>query len=315
VSLLVDPRLRRWFASPWLWLGGLIAAAIFAPVVWWNYTHDWVSFRFQFGRAGENAFRLKDLLTLIVTQPVIFNPLAAIFAGIAAWQALKRSTAQHRELTLLFATSLPAVLFIFFQATHGEVLEHWLAPAFPALTVAAVAAAETIGTNRKALRWARTDVVPLSILAMFIVFAYATTAANRYFPGRDPLESTRGWPQFADDIEALRQQAGADWIATTRYDSTGELSFELRNRATVIPVTERVRYSFEPPSQPALLQRPALLIVKKGTNPARYEPCFASLTKVGDVDRLGWGRLIESVTAYRAEGVKSDILSVGCDGR
>ncbi len=313
LSLAIDPRLRRWFLSPWLWLGGLIALAIFSPVVWWNAAHDWVSFRFQFGRAGEHAFSLKDFLTLLVAQPLIFNPLAAIFAGIAAWQTLRGATPYRRELALLLATCVPAVVFIFFQSTHGEVLQHWLAPVFPAVTVAAVVAAENIRDDQRYLRWARTDVVPLGIVAMLVVFAYVTTPADRYFPGKDPVDSMRGWPQFAAGIEALREQAGADWIATAQYETTSELSFELRDRATVIPVTERTRYTFEPPPAAGLLSRPALLVVRTVTDLAPFRACLASLTRVGEVDRAGAGKPIDRLVAYRAEGAKPDILIKGCD--
>jgi hypothetical protein len=313
LSLLIDPRLRRWFLSPWLWLGGVVALAIFSPVIWWNYSHDWISFRFQFGRAGEHAFSLRDFLTLILTQPLIFNPLSAIFAGIAAWHVVKRVGPQQRELTLLFATSLPAILFILFQATHGAVLQHWLAPVFPALTVAAVFAAETIRDDQRYLRWARTDVVPLGIVAMLVVFAYATTPADRYYPLKDPLDSMRGWPAFAEGIEALREQAGADWIATAQYETTSELSFELHGRATVIPVTERPRYTFQPPPAPGLIDRPALLVVRTVTNLAPFRACFAALTKIGEVTRIGAGKPIDRLVGYRAEGAKADILTKGCD--
>jgi len=313
LALLIDPRLRRWFASPWLWLGGLIALAIFSPVIWWNANHDWVSFRFQFGRAGEQAFSLKDFLTLLVAQPLIFNPLAFVFAAIAAWQTVRGTTGHRRELALLFATSLPAIVFIFFQATHGEVLQHWLAPTFPALTVAAVVAAEGLHDDQRYLRWMRTDVVPLSLIAMLVVYAYVTTPADRYFPGKDPVDSMRGWPAFAAGIEALREQAGADWIATAQYETTSELSFELRGSATVIPVTERARYSFEPPPEPGLLARPALLVVRTITNLTPFRACFASLTRIGEVDRAGAGQPIDRLVAYRAEGAKPDILQKGCD--
>jgi hypothetical protein len=204
-------------------------------------------------------------------------------------------------------------VFILIQATHGAVLQHWLAPVFPALTVAAVAAAGTIRDDQRYLRWARTDVVPFGIVAMLVVFAYATTPADRYFPGKDPLDSTRGWPAFAAGIEALREQAGADWIATAQYETTSELSFWLNRRAIVIPVTERVRYTFQPPAGAELLARPALLVVRQVTNLAPFRRCFATLTKVGDIIRAGAGNPIDRLVAYRAEGAKADILSSGCD--
>src|SRR5438105_15690687 len=39
IWLIAVPKLRRWLISPWLYLGGLVAAAIFAPVVKWNADH------------------------------------------------------------------------------------------------------------------------------------------------------------------------------------------------------------------------------------------------------------------------------------
>src|ERR1700733_13397576 len=57
IWLLVVPKQRRWFASPWPYLGGLVAFAIFAPVILWNADHQWVSFIKQFGRARIEDFK------------------------------------------------------------------------------------------------------------------------------------------------------------------------------------------------------------------------------------------------------------------
>ena len=48
--LLIVPELRRWLFSPWPWLGAFVAALLFAPVVYWNWQHDWASFLLQSGR-------------------------------------------------------------------------------------------------------------------------------------------------------------------------------------------------------------------------------------------------------------------------
>ena len=313
LSLLVDPRLRRWLVTPWLWAGALLAALVFLPVILWNADHGWASFRYQFGRVEEAAFDPVNLVTLVLTQPLIFNPLAAVFAVLAAWQVAKGGTPWRREFSILFTTSIPAVVFVLFQATHGAVLQHWLAPVFPCLMVAAVAQAGTIPDDARYLRRIRTDVVPFALVAMVIVFAYVTTPADRFYPGKDPVDSMRGWPELANRIEALRETAGAAWIATAQYETTSELSFALRDKAIVIPVTERARYTFEAPADPALLTRPALLVVRAVTDLTPYRACFASLSKVGEVSRSGAGRAIDRLVGYRAEGAKPDILARGCD--
>src|SRR3954471_245565 len=39
IWLIVVPKLRRWLLSPWIYLGGLVALAMFAPVILWNADH------------------------------------------------------------------------------------------------------------------------------------------------------------------------------------------------------------------------------------------------------------------------------------
>ena len=46
---LADRHSRTWFLRPQPYVAVLIAAALFAPVVCWNFTNDWASFRFQGG--------------------------------------------------------------------------------------------------------------------------------------------------------------------------------------------------------------------------------------------------------------------------
>jgi 4-amino-4-deoxy-L-arabinose transferase-like glycosyltransferase len=49
IWLVAVPKLRRWLISPWLYLGGLVALLMFAPVILWNADHQWVSFIKQRG--------------------------------------------------------------------------------------------------------------------------------------------------------------------------------------------------------------------------------------------------------------------------
>ena len=51
---------------PQFWLGGLIAAALFMPVVIWNYHHDWASFAMQFGRVTESSARFGHFEILMI---------------------------------------------------------------------------------------------------------------------------------------------------------------------------------------------------------------------------------------------------------
>jgi 4-amino-4-deoxy-L-arabinose transferase-like glycosyltransferase len=314
IALALDSRLRRWLLTPWPWAGGALAILIFLPVVLWNAGNDWISFRFQFGRTVEAQFTPVFLLTLLWVQPLIFNPYAFVFLARGFWSWTSDRT-DNREIGILIATALPAVVFIAFQSLHGEVLQHWLAPVFPTLTVVAVAAAAQIpgDWSRWILQRIRTDVVPLGLLAMAVVYVYAVTPLDRFYPAIDPLNSVRGWPAYAAEVEAARARAGAAWIATAGYDLTAELTYELKDTGTpIVPVTERIRYTFLPDANPALPDRPALLVVGSG-DVGKIEGCFASMADAGTIERRGAGRVLATSRLFIANGAPAELLARGCD--
>src|SRR5258707_4640948 len=74
IWLIVVPKLRHWLISPWLYLGGLVAVLMFAPVIWWNADHHWVSFIKQIRRARIEDFRPVFFAELIPTQVAFATP-------------------------------------------------------------------------------------------------------------------------------------------------------------------------------------------------------------------------------------------------
>src|SRR5271170_5643581 len=78
IWLVTVPKLRRWLISPWPYLGGIIALAIFSPVILWNADHHWVSFIKQIGRARIADFRPVFVAELIPTQFAFATPLVWI---------------------------------------------------------------------------------------------------------------------------------------------------------------------------------------------------------------------------------------------
>ena len=90
IWLVAVRKLRRWLISPWLYLGGLVALAIFAPVILWNADHHWVSFLKQFGRARIEDFRPAFIAELIPTQIAFATPLVFILGAMGlhalAWR-------------------------------------------------------------------------------------------------------------------------------------------------------------------------------------------------------------------------------------
>jgi len=59
--LLFSPQHRYWLAKPQLYLALLLSLLVFAPVIYWNYQHNWVSFIFQFSHGIDLTKQLNIL--------------------------------------------------------------------------------------------------------------------------------------------------------------------------------------------------------------------------------------------------------------
>src|SRR4051795_11328270 len=92
IWLVSVPKLRHWLVSPWLYLGGLVALAMFAPVILWNADHRWVSFIKQMGRARIEDFRPLFIAELAPTQIAFATPLVFILGAMGLHALFQRRT-------------------------------------------------------------------------------------------------------------------------------------------------------------------------------------------------------------------------------
>ena len=132
----VRPWLRRW--QPWA--ACAIGLLLFAPVLDWNATHDWVGFIKQGSRVEDwhPTRALGFLAELIGGQIGLATPMvwALCMAGlwVAGWQAVQR---RDPAWSLLAALSVPPALVFLQHVTGDRVQGNWPAIIYPALTIAA----------------------------------------------------------------------------------------------------------------------------------------------------------------------------------
>jgi dolichol-phosphate mannosyltransferase len=132
--LLFTRNARRWLATPWPYLAGLVALVVFLPVLYWNWTHSWVSFRFQGSDRFQavNDFSLSQGFFFLCEQWLAILPFTVPLGVLAVWRGARSAVPAERFLLWMFAPML--VFFTIFGFTPTcHVL--WPAPAYLALTV------------------------------------------------------------------------------------------------------------------------------------------------------------------------------------
>src|SRR4051812_46352521 len=154
IWLIVVPKLRHWLISPWLYLGGLVALGLFAPVIQWNADHHWVSFIKQMGRARIEDFRPAFIAELVPTQVAFATPLVFILGAIGLHALMWRSAGAMAARVLVNAMFWTIVAYFVWHSLHARVEANWFAPVYPAFVMASAVGAHLTQLDVKQKRFA-----------------------------------------------------------------------------------------------------------------------------------------------------------------
>ena len=313
IWLMAVPKLRRWLISPWLYLGGLVALAIFAPVILWNADHQWVSFIKQFGRARIEDFRPAFIGELIPTQIAFATPLVFILGTMGLYALIARKTGAPAARVLINATFWTIVAYFVWHSLHARVEANWFAPVYPAFAIAAAVAATLTPWGARPQRVAdfcRCWAAPSGVAMFALLIVQANTGALSGYRRDATVRSVGvGWRELAGEIEAVRARVGATCVLAPDYGTTGWLAFYLPKGTCVVQPTQRIRWVNMPEPDPAQLAGRLLYVdeARPGGRPYLND-AFARIERVAEFTRKRGPLTIETYALDLLEGAKGDVL-------
>jgi len=287
--LLTDPHSRPQLRTLWPWAAGLLAAAMFLPVIVWNAQHGWQSFHYQGGRASGLRLRWPAPFSIwggeaLFVLPWLWLPMICLLIA-----ALRRGPVDRPGWLLSMLAFIPIVLFAVIGIwSSTRILYHWAAPGylmlFPLL-------GDWIAKLRPRaawwVRWVAKTSAGLLIAATLLMIAEVGFAVlpdfNAFFPpGKSPLLQLIDWTSIRSELAsrgALNNPNLA--VATLRWYDAGKIGYALRGGLPVTvfgPEPHQFGVSVPPAS---LLGRDVLIIAMPGdisAITAEYAPDFASIT-------------------------------------
>ena len=295
--LVAAPAQRRWLTSPFPYLGGVIAAAIFAPNIWWNQTHGWATFAFQFGRISGSGFTLRYLLEFIGAEILLATPFIFLL-GIAGLARARRG-----DVFLAAALCWPSLVYFLWHTLHDRVQGNWPCFLFPAFAILAAMDWNWTGWRKQLLDFSRKAAMPVALA--LLALCYVQAFFNVIPLGRnDPLARLLavGMNDVTRDIANAQRDAGAAGLLTTDYASAGWLRFYMPGQS-VVAATEDFRWSMAKPADPQLLQKPLLYVTEDRRD--QYEKLaafFSDIRLVAEIDRSAHGAAVAHYRVYRLGG-------------
>jgi 4-amino-4-deoxy-L-arabinose transferase-like glycosyltransferase len=312
IWLVVVPKLRHWLISPWLYLGGLVALVLFAPVILWNADYRWVSFIKQMGRARIEDFRPVFIAELIPTQIAFATPLVLILGAMGLYALYQRRAGALPARVLVNMMFWTIVAYFIWHSLHARVEANWFAPVYPAFAIAAAVAAHLVQWKPRPQRtvdFCRRWAAPSGILMFVLLVAQADTGVLSGYRRDATVRSIGvGWREIAGEIEAVRARTGATCVLAQDYGTTGWLAFYLPKGTCVAQQNQRIRWVNMPEPDAAQFAGPLLYVREAfpGDNPLKN--LFDRIERVGEVERKRGPLVIETYALDLLQGPKGEVF-------
>lgn len=245
---VTSPRHRSYLFHPAPYAGGVLALAVFAPVLIWNADNGWVSFYFQGARgASTGHLHPENVGRILVGEAAFLLPWIFVPLCIAIVKALRISLPSGPERFLAWL-ALPSIVFftlVPLWAAHS--LPHWSMPGwlltFPLLG-RWLANGEWKVANRR--KWALGSAGALAMLLVVLV-SHAATGWMRMLVPRlvtvgDPTLESLGWSKLGD-VTALNPGApdGPAFLVASKWFVAGKIDQALAGRLPVLVLSNDPR--------------------------------------------------------------------------
>ncbi|MCH7858119.1 MAG: glycosyltransferase family 39 protein [Candidatus Marinimicrobia bacterium] len=299
---------RHWLREPGPYLMVLCAFLVFMPVIWWNYQHAWVSFRFQLhhGIGTPKTVSLRYLVEYIGGQAAVVSPLLFLGFLAAIGHGLIRGIKENNR-AYLFLSVTSAAIFLFFMLTAltSRTEANWAAPTYVAGSLLLTAAYEQT--------WRKIKFAPLlaglsiAVSVGLTLLAFIEMHASLLpIPARQhPVARAVGWDQVAARVAVHRSAEGQPrLIVADRYQYAALLAYHLPDHPQVTTFAPHRR-----PNQYDTWQRSALLsgqevlyITNTDTLPPAVARAFTDHRFLERVDITWRGQKLRSITLFLCTG-------------
>jgi 4-amino-4-deoxy-L-arabinose transferase-like glycosyltransferase len=304
-SMIFVPAMRRWWRHPAPYAAGVLALAIFAPVIAWNYEHGWVSFAKQFARTRWHDVSLRYVGEFLGSQIGLLTPFIFVLAAGGVWISLRGPPAKAREPSVLLVSLIgPMLVYFLFHSLHARVEGNWLAPAYPVLAVLGAQAAfrvgELHGPFRSVMMHSRQCALPVGFAFAAVAYLQAFVGLLPLAPGKDPTALMVGWSGLALHVDDVARQENASYVLTSSYGLTSLLSRYSPDALPIVQFNERIRWlSFEPP-RAGLFLKPGLYVSETNKDKSgELQRRFSKVELVGSAVRLRGTEVIKQYVIYR----------------
>jgi len=337
---LTSPRHRSAFFSNWMLLAIALFLLALSPILIWNLQHDWVSLRYQSGRAvPDRGFSLLELLgTWLIGIAYLFPtfgfPLWWVSAKAVKGQQLAGTgqkgetplSPQHSALSLkaphalLLWLSLPLMLGFTLMGGYRPILPTWAMPGFWGATVllGAQAAVWQVRSPKGVRRWLWGSGLVIGSLLLVALLHLSLGTLQRpsrfaWFGGFLPANADASVQLvdiqqirqgFATSLELKTALEHADFVFTNEIFLSGQVGMAIAplNPPPITTFNDDLRgFAFWSTAEEWVGKTGLYVTSTRLPDATVYQDYFQSIQKLGDIPIQRGGVTVETIQLYKAQ--------------
>ncbi len=189
-----------------LWFTLFIFLFFTLPVIYWNYSKDFISFRFHEGRVGpevrfEFIFFIREVLGVFFYNNPITILLMIIFFKKRRW--IQSGLKYKGVIVLYLFCSLPIIVFFLLVSISKPTLPHWAAPGY---TMLIIPLAFVVSKKLEFIKWSLLFFIIIFLLApisiRFFNFSKDDKPTHAMHLGKNDVTlDLYGWKNLGDSIQ------------------------------------------------------------------------------------------------------------------
>ncbi|NMF59870.1 ArnT family glycosyltransferase [Pseudanabaena yagii] len=245
MAIATHPQLRKLFGDLRLWLCAVIYAIVFSPVIYWNYSNNFQSFRFYANRSidtGTPLMRLLEPLGFVGISLLMLSPFVAWLLWKGFFKELPKQKTVYKHIAL-WTFAVPTVLLMCISLV-STALYYWNIHAYLllfALLPLAVSSLNDRGTRGQSKIFYAAQGVGLLFTALFVWNSFVFPVSALW--GKDGDQDGRmlfGWSEIAAEVQKIANTLpDKPLLITSDYRSAAALAYEM-NYPQVTALSKRI---------------------------------------------------------------------------
>ncbi|MEO8669215.1 MAG: glycosyltransferase family 39 protein [Bauldia sp.] len=299
VFLATTPGGRRWLATPGPWIGVLVGALLFVPVVVWNARNGMAGLAFQEGRFDEFSISAGNLLLNIGGQALYLTPWLFLLLAYALVRTILAGPFEPKGWLLGLLAIGPIAVFTILSLSVRS-LPHWSLPgwlfAFPLAGREAARLAALRPTLARWLAMAASLIFAVSVTAFVAQAASGAIASARSVKGR-PADRTVylvDWTELKDALSERGLLTTDTVVAADDWTTAGKASYALGAGVPVLCLCKNPHHFAARQDQRSFSGRDVIVVSEAGGKQRRRgaDGYFASMTPLAPVEITRAGKVV-----------------------